>query len=380
MKKLIHDKLMAALLILATAVTVIMVLMEYRYEAGLNADTENKSNHDYAVSYWIYVINLETIGEEDYGLENLETGEMYKNFDIPNVEGNIIFKDYSNLTFDNSFDSTCADIYIRYSETPLEELESGRYPTIKEIENGDKLIVIGRAWLPFVTKNGDEMYIGINGENYKVTGVLEDNILGEEDKRIYMFFNSMSKKGKNNVIETMHFVPCDIVYRSRIETEGTDVILDKWLKDELPETDWAIQEVQKEEDNQVAGITEMILEINKYMAMLIYAFGVVSCFFVARIWSKRRTKELMIRMALGESKSRLGRSFCLNLVVIQMIGTITAFVIISITVALENISFRFWTINMKGLLIQVILIFVITVIMPLVQLRSLSPAQGLQKW
>jgi len=376
-KKLIHDKLMAALLILATMVTVIMVFLGYRYEAGLNADIEDEKNEEYGtvcVTYSAYIEDVITISSED-----VDRQAAYNNFSIPPIEGNLIYMDYCNFRFDNSFDVACADIYMQYSEQPLEELASGRYPTVAEIENGEKLIVIGKAWLPFVTYAGEDMYIGINSRNYKVTGIFEGDILGEDDGRIYMFYNSLDEEEKMDMIAFMHWGNCGFLYRSKAVTEGVDVVLDSWLRQLFPDKSSSVLNAQEEEEGGVPGVTEMIYEISKYMAVLIYVFGIISCFSVARIWAKRRTSELMVRMAFGESKLRMGIGFCLKLAAVQLFGVMLAGGIMLTVFYLEHIPLSIFLSNINGLFIQIVLAFAATAVLPLIRLKRLNPAQGLQK-
>ncbi len=138
MKKLIHDRLMVALLILATLVTVIMVFLEYRYEAGLNADIDDKKNDEYGTVCVTHSAFIEDVITGS--LDDIDRQEVYNNFSIPPLEGNLIYMDYRVFLFDNSFDGVCADIYMKYSEQPLEELASGRYPTVEEIEKNVGLL------------------------------------------------------------------------------------------------------------------------------------------------------------------------------------------------------------------------------------------------
>lgn len=383
MKKLVHDKRMVILLILATTVTVIMVLLEYKYEVGLNSNIVGKLQDKYAVLYRISVLNMEDIevsGDGMYDIEeNTSSDDKYRTLELPSMDGNIILKDYFNLVLDDSLDWVNPDIYLKYSEIPLEELASGRYPTVDEIENGEHLIVMGKAWLPFVTMKDDKMYIGIDNENYKVVGIFEDNTQGAGDERIYMFFDSMSDKQKKDIVAQMGMW-CELVYKSQIKTGKEKRLLDNWLKKTLPETNWDILDTVDEEAASIDEITEMIFEISKYIAMFIYTFGVVSCFSVSKIWAKRRTKELMIRMALGESKVMLGLDFCFKLLVVQMAGTLIAFGVMYISAILGDTYICFTGIDIKGLVMQLILIFTITAIIPFFHLKYLSPAQGLQKW
>ena len=381
MKKLVHDKLMTALLVLATMVTVIMVLLAQRYEVILEASMGDRTAEEYAQSYWITIRNKDM---DDHGVLELEGEDtVTKQYDVPKlppVEGNIIYERYVS-TFADSFDSAIADVYLKYLEPPLEALESGRYPTAEEFERGDKLVVIGDGLLPFTTQHDDRLYIGLEQEVYEVIGILEDVAGSGDDERMYMFFPSMGEKMQQYILEDMHAGLARLIYQSNTEAEDVESLLDAWIGEEFPETKWEISASAADEEETILGdVSAMLYELSRQMVMLVYAFGMVSCFSVARIWAKRRTKEMMIRMAFGEAKVRIGVNFCLNLLCIQAAGTVMAFAAMLIAGISGSTGFLFANMNYRSIGIQTLLIFLITAIVPLMSIRQLSPAQGLQKW
>lgn len=382
MKKLVHDKLMTALLVLATMVTVLMVLIAQRYEVILAASMCDPAEEEYAQSYWITIRNKDM---DDHGVLELEGEEtVTKQYDapaLPSVIGNIIFERYTGSTFADSYDTAFAEVYLKYSEPPLEALESGRYPTAEEFERGDKLVVIGDGLLPFTTQHDDGLYIVLEQEAYEVIGILTDTIGSGDDERMYMFFPSMSEKTQQYILEDMHMLGASLIYRSNTQAEDTETLLDAWIGEEFPETKWKIAASAADEEETILGdVSAMLYELGRQMVMLVYAFGVVSCFSVARIWAKRRTKEMMIRMAFGETKGRIGISFCLHLLCIQLIGAALAFAAM-FTVGISG-SREFLLANMsyQNIAKQLLLIFLITAIVPLAGISKLSPAQGMRKW
>ncbi|MDE5966444.1 MAG: ABC transporter permease [Lachnospiraceae bacterium] len=380
MKKLVHDKLMTALLVLATMVTVIMVLIAQRYEIILKASMSDQTAEEYAQSYWITIMYMEENDGDTDGADDIVT-KQYDAPELPAVKGNIIYERYTGSTFADSFDTAIAEVYLKYSEPPLEALESGRYPTAEEFERGDKLVVIGEGLLPFTTQHDDRLYMEFEQEAYEVIGILQDATGSGDDERMYMFFPSMGEKMQQYILEDMHTGIARLIYRSNTEAEDTETLLDAWIGEEFPETKWEIAASAADEEETILGdVSAMLYELSRQMVMLVYAFGVVSCFSVARIWAKRRTKEMMIRMAFGEAKGRIGIGFCLNLLCIQAAGTVMAFAAMFIAGISGSAGFLFANMNYRSIGIQTLLIFLITAIVPLTSIRQLSPAQGLWKW
>lgn len=376
MRKLIHDRLMTSLLVLATMVTVIMVLIAQRYELILKTSADVGMPEEYAQSFLITGMD-EVVAEEEGDAIGIA---QYAAPAIPSIAGNIVYQDCTGSTFDDSFDTVIADVYLKYSELPLAELQSGRYPTTEEFQRGDKLIVIGNGLLPFTRQRDDVLYIGIDNEEYQVIGVFADAVGSDDDERLFMFFPSMGEEAQQELLETLHTGVARLVYESSSEVDAAESILDAWLRAEFPETEWEITTVADAEDTVLGDVSKMVYELSRYMVMLVYAFGVISCFSVARIWAKRRAKEMMIRMAFGESKSRIGMGFCFNLLCIQALGTVMAFAVMLAVGSFGSRGVLLTNMKYGNIVVQVLLIFLITAIVPLAGVRRLSPAQGLQKW
>lgn len=374
MRKLVHDKLMTALLVLATMVTVIMVLISQRYKAVL--ETSADSQTAYAQSYWMTLSSAET----DEEVRDAET-KQYAVPALPPVSGNIIYERYTGSYFGDSFDSSLADVYLKYSEPPLEKLESGRYPTAEEFERGDKQVVIGDGLLPFAEKRDGRLYMEIGQEEYEVIGVLRDATGSGDDERMYMFFPSMNEKMQQYLLEQMHLGVVHLIYHSNTAADDAEALLDAWIGEEFPETEREISASAAEEAQPVLGdVSTMLYELSRQMMLLVYAFGLVSCFSVARMWAKRRTKEMMVRVAFGEPKRRIGLGFCLNLLCIQVVGIAMAFAVMLIAGIIRGSGFLFTNMNYGSIAIQLLLVFVITAIVPLAGIQKISPAQGLRKW
>lgn len=381
MKKLVHDKLMTALLILATMVTVIMALIAQRYEVILRTSMGDQTAGMYAQSYWITIRNKDIGDDGVLEWEGDVTKQYYDVPALPPVKGNLIYERYTGSTLADSFDTAFADVYLKYSEPPMEALKSGRYPTAEEFARGDKLVVIGDGLLPFTAQKDDRLYIELEQTAYEVIGILNDVTGSGDDERMYMFFPSMSEDMQQYILEDMHMGIARLIYRSSEAAEDTEALLDAWHKAELPETEMTIALSAEEEAEPVLGdVSTMLYELSGKMVMLVYVFGVVSCFSVARIWAKRRTKEMMIRMAFGETKGRIGIGFCLNLLYIQAAGTLIAFAAMLIADILGSAGFVFANMDYKNIGMQLLLIFLITAIVPLLDITKLSPAQGLKKW
>ena len=363
------DPVVTILLIISLALSFFLVLnglqMYQRVEAVISQQKDEQYAHTYMMSY---------TAPDEY-----EENEVENNIEeyIPYIEcksGNISVEGIGG-TVGDGFDGYLLEILLTANESVKYKMDWG------EISNEPYTVVIDRDIEKEAVKKEDGLYITIEGEWYKVTGVFASSSGYGSENHILLTYGGVGEKLKENIYKNFSSigVSYNIIYKTDHEVDDEDLFLleqwgNKWLDPEL-----IIEE--HVEDNTVSDMLMSSVEGNTliFLEMLVL-IAVINCILVADLWIKRRKKEFVIRKAFGENNLQIMKHLVLELGKLAFISCIFVLVLETAYYGLMGESFLDWNKfiwNMLSMLAAVCIVVIVTLILPMYKIMKLEPAKGI---
>lgn len=212
------------------------------------------------------------------------------------------------------------------------KVTQGRYINQLDLNENTKVVVIGRLVEKdlFIKTTAIGKYINLNGIQYKVVGVFEDDGGDNEERLIYMPVTTAQQiYGNNDYIDQIN-----LTYNPTMgydQAIAFSSLLTKKLKDRfsVAESDQRAVRVRNLA-NEAKGINQMTTGLG--MIVLVIGFGtliagVVGISNIMIFIVKERTKEIGIRKALGASPKSIVSIILLESILITVIAGFVGLVI-----------------------------------------------------
>lgn len=255
-------------------------------------------------SIFNYTSNLQKeLNEYSYNTKNyigLEVDECQDGIKVlkylrTNI-GNSMLNDIE-VTVGNDGKMILADIIIDINEKLQYELESGRFISEEDINKRERVVNIGRNMIKDTYKKNKKRYIKINGDEYRVIGIIGTRNTKLQDNEVILYFDCIG----NNLHKEIDKI-CDVVY-SIASNNKEELLKSKFeeIKDNLIE-DKNISVYEYEEKIVTSNVER---EINEVIFFLLYFLGIINCIIVSEFWLLNRKSEIVIRLAFGFNERTL---------------------------------------------------------------------------
>lgn len=172
------------------------------------------------------------------------------------------------------------------------EVEYGRYPKLGE----ENVVVMGPVAANDLFKKkinvGSNIYV--EGNKFKVVGILKSLGNPEDDKNIYFNINKLREIYDDGDVVHMIYASVDENYDVKLAAENIEVLLENRLGDDSVVVSTLDQFM--ESFNQILGIVQMTLGGIAFVSLIVGAFGIINTMFVI---ITEKTKDIGIMKAIG---------------------------------------------------------------------------------
>jgi len=273
--------------------------------------------------------NLLTLNIRDrstkFDKDNLEDIEKLIGIDLasPNVSLNGTIK----YGLDSQESMAISGVDEDYKEIQGQTVEYGRFISPIDVDYRNKVAVIGyETWENlFAGLNPLQEEISINGEKYKVVGVLsekESTLMGSSNDIVIIPYTTAMRQFRTNTINTL-----------TIQGESPELVdtalenLEKYLL-EIYEDEDSYNIFNQEELlstlDEITGTLTLMLAGIAGISLLVGGIGIMNIMLVT---VSERTREIGIRKAIGARRSNILAQFLIESSVISSVGGIVGIIL-----------------------------------------------------
>lgn len=287
------------------------------------------------------------ITSSDYALEYEDMDEILK---LDNIENVAPYKNISATVSRGTTTSTKASIIATndsYLEITNLALGSGRRISIIDIENKSKVCILGydiaQDLFSLASPVGEK--IKLNGDNYVVIGVLEEqgSSMGTNaDNSILIPITTAKHLGEDTSITNFY---AKVLDENKIEM--TSRIIENYLRSTLQiSSDYysvSSQDSTIEAMEEIDNTLSLLLGGIASISLVVGGIGIMNVMLVS---VTERTKEIGIRKSLGAKKSNILVQFLVEALVLSIVGGLLGIGIgLFIGKVLENFGYTFESSN-----------------------------------
>lgn len=316
---------------------------------------------------------------EEFYLSEEELGQIFdKLTKITNKSDNgILFtKGYHSFVGTGVF-SVCTYVVHNAMEEIRHDFVWGRGITKEEAKRGDKVAIVSTALNPYLKQKDDRKYISINATDYEVVGIYENQDVLENCYRMDMciFYSSMdelTKKAYFKDQESNIFVQ----YSSNADNNDNNKKIYGEMREILKSYGLHEEEDIIEQENDDSLISAK-LKMNKFFLYITFGFSLLNCVVISDIWIKRRYKEFVIKRTFGFDMWDIIVNLLKDLLLYCSMATMIAFVaqiLYSYVTGKNSIRIEYMVDNMISIAGCMVIIILITVAIPIIRIRRITPA------
>lgn len=258
--------------------------------------------------------NIEYEELQEFAMQNKDEIEAI----TPLISGRVTLK-YGNKTWDTNLEGTSAE-YEKVRDT---KIQAGRFLSALDVERRQKVAVIGTAVLNNLLGIGEDPInktIAVNGDLYKIIGVMEEKSEGQNysyDDRIIIPISVAQRSQRSAQIRT-YFVRAKSAETVDLAMYKIKSILFSVFKDE--EMYRVIS--QAEMLSQVSSITGTFTLFLSFIAGISLIVGGIGIMNIMLVSVTERTREIGIRKAIGAKRKHIMMQFLVESAVISCMGGI----------------------------------------------------------
>ena len=201
-----------------------------------------------------------------------------------------------NVHIDEQRDGTYVYVLMEANEELLFDLKEGECDDYKKYEDA---VIIGESLEKFVVEENGKKCIYIDNLSYNVIGILKNNMAGQVDTSLYVFWDTMNHDRKEHWIK-FNFSGHRIYYESNID----EICFEQGFTEKRVEYKVSFSQIRNKKkisDEQ----NEIYKETNKVLLGVGLVFSILTCFSVSHLWLMNRRKELAVRFAYGYNDSNI---------------------------------------------------------------------------
>lgn len=330
LKNIRSNKIRSFLTILGLVVGIASVILLVGIGSGASSNVTNQVS-----SLGTNTITVR-INDSDYGFKYNELNEF---LELDNVDNITPLKNTSVTASKNTQTSSNTSIIAtdeNYIDIMNIDLDSGRNLSIIDIENKNKICVIGSTTKEtyFNMSNPINQTIKLNGDNYTVVGVLKESgeTLGTSvDEAIIIPFSTLTYLNSDSQINSLYLTVID---ESKIDF--TINIIENYIREKLNISSSYFtvtsQSSMLEAMSNITNTLSLLLGGIASISLIVGGIGVMNVMLVS---VSERTKEIGIRKSLGATKKDILIEFLIESLTLCLIGGLFG---ILIGIALGKIS------------------------------------------
>lgn len=273
--------------------------------------------------------NLLTLNIRDrstkFDKDNLQDVEKLIGIDL--ASPNVSLSGTVKYGFDSQESMSISGVDEDYKEIQGQTVEFGRFISPIDVDYRNKVAVIGyETWENlFAGLNPIQEEISINGEKYKVVGVLsekESTLMGSSNDIVIIPYTTAMRQFRTNTINTI-----------TIQGESPELVdtalenLEKYLL-EIYEDEDSYNIFNQEELlstlDEITGTLTLMLAGIAGISLLVGGIGIMNIMLVT---VSERTREIGIRKAIGARRSNILAQFLIESSVISSVGGIVGIIL-----------------------------------------------------
>lgn len=318
--------------------------------------------------------------------------EFIDKYQFPFTKTSVSFLGTASAEVKFESDKTDPEVQVmgineNYLETTGSDLDSGRNFTIFDIENNNKVCIIGSDFLKGLFKNDDPINktISIRGVKFKVVGVLESKgstFGNKQDLKVLIPIQ----------VARGIFTQPNINYTISIMVD--DKAMMQGAQDEAIITFRNVRKLTPVEDNNFGiersddlinriGMITGYLEVAAWIISIITILGSsIALMNIMLVSVTERTREIGVRKALGAKRSTISMQFFIETIVIGQFGSILGIILGILTgLAFASILGFEFSLPWSAMIWATIITFIVAVLAgsyPATKAAKLDPIESLR--
>jgi len=221
---------------------------------------------------------------------------------------------------DNNLSSTVYGVGEDYDKIKSYEMETGRFIGYIDIENRQKVCILGKYIANELFGNEDPVGcdIKINAEKYQVVGVVaakQDAEEGSSDDMLIIPYTTASRLSRNSIVSNYSFSAKD-----KDTVDEAKTVLENYLLKVFNSSDYYRvynQADSLEQINELSGTLTTVLVGIAAISLLVGGIGIMNIMLVS---VTERTKEIGIRKSLGGKRRDILMQFVIEAATTSALG------------------------------------------------------------
>lgn len=211
-------------------------------------------------------------------------------------KGNIIIKKRFSVAIAELGVSNICEVILKNNESLKYPLLSGHLPG-KEKSNE---IAVGKNKAKAAIKKGDDLFLTIEGEPYKVVGIIGSKVSDYWDNKVILHVDSVGDSVKQALKKQISYM-VELCSDSDIEEKNYSKV---YGNIKSYDGDSSVESVKVNSDkDSVLGQT--LAKENLRINVIAYCFCILNCMVISEFWILQRRKEYAIKKLLGMGDMRL---------------------------------------------------------------------------
>ncbi len=268
--------------------------------------------------------NMITVNITNTGTRTVTVDDMYEFADentevfegvTPSVSGNFTIKNGTS-----SLSTIITGAGEDYGDINHLTLSQGRFISYADILKRQSVCVVGTYIINELFENDNVLgeTIKINGENFKIIGIVEETAEGEEgsaDECVYIPYSKAARMTFTGKISSFTFAAHDTDY-----VEAGEELLDSYLYEVFGDEDLyrvTSMTILLDAINSIIDMLGTVLSGIAGISLLVAGIGIMNIMLVS---VTERTKEIGIRKSLGARKKDIMQQFIIEAGTISALG------------------------------------------------------------
>jgi hypothetical protein len=297
--------------------------------------------------------------QTDFNLMNTSSDAIDYPALVENIQGNVMLKDYA--IYLEELDGTY------YCQVTLAHQETIPYPFVWGSDDltEQNSVIVGREIEKSAIQKGNDKYLTINNQKYKITGVVGSERTEILDYMILLNYASLPDDEQERIsrLDSSIVMVCS---NSIDISESVRLIYDK-----MEQIENLYVTVGDSMEDEISVSSDVEKKIYYY---LIYIFAMSICLIVSEFWIYQREEEISICKIYGLSNSDIVERYIKEFFIVMLSGMLVGIIVTNILLNRLVNGYHMSMNYMVILLSMVILSIMISFIIPVFHIYHNTPA------
>ncbi len=209
---------------------------------------------------------------------------------------NLIIKKKFSVAIAELGKACLCEVILKDNESLKYPLLSGRLPGTKK----NNEIAVGKNKAKIAIKQGDDLFLTIEGEKYKIVGIIGSEVSDYWDDKLVLHMDSIGDNVKKALTKQVSY-SVELCSDSDIEEKTYSTV---YGNIKSYDGDSVIEAVKINSDND-SVLEQTLAKENLKINVIAYCFCILNCMVVSEFWILQRRKEYAIKKLLGMGDMRL---------------------------------------------------------------------------